>query len=412
VSTEADTGQDGLRFYLLGPLEVRAGGRPVPLGSSGMRGVLALLLLEPNRTVPLDRIVDVLWAHEPPATARRVVHGYVSRLRRRLGEVDDSGNVRIETVPPGYRLTLDESLIDVTIVRNLLAEATVLPASQRPSRLRAALDVWRGREFADLGGGFLAPQLSELRLAVLEAWFDTELEHGRHDEIIGELARLVDEYPLRERLVAQLVLARYRSGQESAALATYQRFAQHLADDLGIEPGPGLLELYQRILRADPTLWAAEHPTFPVSIYLSDEAGHEQVEAAVVAVLEVAGAPVVQRDDAIIGSWFRRLRADPGVRELGAMAAHAADARLVLAQDAQITATMLQHLGPLITSLQTTKDAVVRLGAVLVVKLDDQLVVHQLTARQQLRLDHQPHLALSPRDILAVLEIGTGGTAP
>jgi hypothetical protein len=144
--------------------------------------------------------------------------------------------------------------------------------------------------------------------------------------------------------------------------------------------------------------------TLSVSMYLSDEGSHTAVEAAVEEVLARTGLSVVERDPPILGSWFRRLRAS----EVGTMAAHVADSRLVLAHDAQVTSTMLQHLGPVLTALQSTKDAVIRIGAVLIVKLDDQLVVHQLTAAQQLQLDHQPQLAMAPREILTALELEPG----
>lgn len=118
--------------------------------------------------------------------------------------------------------------------------------------------------------------------------------------------------------------------------------------------------------------------------------------------MELAGAPIVERDDPVLGSWLRRMRANPTARQLAVTAAHVADTRLVHGPDAQVTATLLQHIGPVITALQQEKEAVVRLGAVLIVKVDQQLMVHQLTAAQQFHLDHQPHM-VAPRDILAAL---------
>ena len=248
---------DGLRFCLLGPVQVLARGHTVPIGGTGMRGVLAMLLLEPNQVVPLDRIVDVLWSHEPPASARTMVQGYVSRLRQCLAAIDVDGvadDVRIATVPPGYRLEVDEGLIDVTIARSLLAEARGTTAARRAELLRQAHALWRGTELADLAGRLTAPELTELRLAVLEARFDADLELGRHHEIIGELTPLVDEQPFRERLVGQLMLALYRSGRRATALAAYQRFAHRAADQLGMDPGPQLRGLHIRVLRDDTTL--------------------------------------------------------------------------------------------------------------------------------------------------------------
>ncbi|HEV2780719.1 MAG TPA: BTAD domain-containing putative transcriptional regulator [Actinophytocola sp.] len=243
-----------LRFRLLGPVQVVLDDRPVPLGGSGMRGLLAMLLLEPNQVVPLDRIVDTLWAHEPPESARTMVQGYVSRLRQRLVTVDPTGQVRIVTNPPGYQLLVDENLIDVSVARKLVAEAWGAPAVRRAELLRTAQALWRGPELADIGGRVPAPELAELRLAVLEGRIEADLELGRHNEVIGELTQLVEEHPFRERLVGQLLLALYRSGRRTAALGAYQRFAQLAASHSGIEPGPELRALHARVLRDDITL--------------------------------------------------------------------------------------------------------------------------------------------------------------
>lgn len=155
---------------------------------------------------------------------------------------------------------------------------------------------------------------------------------------------------------------------------------------------------------ADHYLGEARRRLVTVSIYLSDDGGHEQVEAAVIDLLEQAGSQVVRRDPPVPGSWFRRLFASRTAKEVGEVAAHALDSRLVLSQDAQRTAKMLENLGPLVASLQTTKKAVICVGALLIVKFDDQLSVHQLTASQQLRLNHQPRLLRSPTNILTELE--------
>jgi hypothetical protein len=152
--------------------------------------------------------------------------------------------------------------------------------------------------------------------------------------------------------------------------------------------------------------------TLPITIYLSDEAAHEQVEAAVEDLIVAAGGRIEHRDDPVLGSWFRRMRAKVGRllssplgHEITNLAAHAAEAHLVHAQDATVTATMLQNLGPVLLALQPTKEAVIRAGALLIVKMDSTLVVHQLTATQQLQLDHQPQLAQSPHDILSALQL-------
>lgn len=155
----------------------------------------------------------------------------------------------------------------------------------------------------------------------------------------------------------------------------------------------------------------------PITIYLSDEAQHRDVEAAVEHLLEQAGLTVQERDDPIIGSWFRQMRATVArglrsnvVREGALTAAHIADRHLVLGPDATVTATLMANLGPLLTSLQPTKDAVLRLGTLLIVKVEWQVTVFQLTAAQQAVLDHRPQLATAPRDVIQAL--GLPATAP
>lgn len=148
----------------------------------------------------------------------------------------------------------------------------------------------------------------------------------------------------------------------------------------------------------------------PVAVYLSDAAVHEQVETAVEALLATVGLTIVERGAEVLGSWFRRMWAavvqatrSPAAREAAISAVRALDAEYLLRPDAEVTAMLLQNLGPLIGSLQPTKDAVVRVGAVLVVKVDWTVVVHQLTPGQRLLLDHNPNLESEPHAILAAL---------
>lgn len=159
----------------------------------------------------------------------------------------------------------------------------------------------------------------------------------------------------------------------------------------------------------------------PVAIYVSDEAVHEEVETALDGVLAAAGLTVVERDEPVLGSWYRRMRAavsravrSPAARETANAVLHSADVRLLQRPDAEVTALFMQNLGPLIGSLQPTKDAVVRIGAVLVVKVEWTVVVHQLTPGQQLLLDHNPHLETTPHNILAALGAtpGNDSSAP
>jgi hypothetical protein len=158
---------------------------------------------------------------------------------------------------------------------------------------------------------------------------------------------------------------------------------------------------------------AAGQEVISVTIFMSDATGHERVESAVTGVLGSAGFYIVSREDPVEGSWFRRMQAaavSPVAQQALAAALHTADSRLVLEQDARVTAILMQNVGPLIASLQPTKDAVVRVGAVLLVKSDWVVVVHQLTAQQQLVLDHSPELAAQPHGILNALGLPAAET--
>jgi hypothetical protein len=158
---------------------------------------------------------------------------------------------------------------------------------------------------------------------------------------------------------------------------------------------------------------------FPVSIYLTDGSIHAQVELAVDRLLFRAGLRITEREEPVSGSWYRRMRAtldaaarSDGGQEAMLSAVHAADARFFLRQDAELTTLLLQNLGPVLTALQPTKDAVVRAGALLIVKVDWVVAVHQLTPRQQLALDHAPDLESAPHQVLKALGIAGADPIP
>ncbi|MCS7478824.1 BTAD domain-containing putative transcriptional regulator [Umezawaea endophytica] len=255
----ADGGSDarsgtGLEFGVLGPLQVLADGRALVLGRKGMRGLLAMLVLEANRVVPIDEIVDRIWTDDPPATARTIVHGYVSKLRKLLEEADPTGSAAILTSPPGYQLSVDPWRLDLHRARQLISSARGKPAPTRAGLLREALGLWRGQVLADVPGNPITTDLDELRLSAVEERIDAELELGRHLELVGELRQLVTEHPFRERLVAHSMRALYRSGQRADALEAYQRFHRRAVEELGIDPGPDLRQLHEQVLRDDPVL--------------------------------------------------------------------------------------------------------------------------------------------------------------
>ena len=233
-----------MNVRLLGPLEVRLEDRPVELGPRKQRAVLAMLALDPGRTVSADRLAEGLWGEAPPPSAAKMVQLYVSHLRRAL----DGDGVRIVTHGRGYELELADGDVDAVRFERLLDE----------SRPREALALWHGDALADLADEpFAAPEirrLDELRLRASESAIDADLEAGRHAEVIGELDALVADQPLRERLHAQRMLALYRSGRQSEALAAYRDARSHLVEEIGVEPGAELRRLHEAILAQDPAL--------------------------------------------------------------------------------------------------------------------------------------------------------------
>jgi len=241
-------------------------GAPIALGGQKRRALLAVLLLDANRVVSRDRLIDALWGEDPPDTARNTIQVYISQLRKLLPEG------ALETAPPGYRLVIEADTVDLFEFVRLSEEGrTALGAGDAAGAadtLRAALALWRGAPLADLAWEPFAHgeivRLEELRLAALEDRIDADLALGRHGQLVGELELLVAEHPLRERFRAQLMLALYRSGRQADALAVYQRARRTLVDELGIEPSESLRQLERAILAHDPSLNAPQAgPTSP-----------------------------------------------------------------------------------------------------------------------------------------------------
>jgi DNA-binding SARP family transcriptional activator len=238
----ADTvaGETGsAEFGILGPLEVSRSGCAVPLGGPRQRAVLALLLIEANRVVSMDRLADDVWGGDPPEGWATSLQTYVFHLRRAL-EPDRArgaaGDVLV-TKDRGYLLRVDREHLDAALFQDgFTAGRAALEAgryAEAAETLRQALGRWRGPVLADLADyAFTRPEaarLEELRLAALEARIDADLALGRHDELTAELEQLTAAHPLRERLHGQLMLALYRCGRQADALAAYQRVRGLLA---------------------------------------------------------------------------------------------------------------------------------------------------------------------------------------
>ncbi|MDG9727688.1 AfsR/SARP family transcriptional regulator [Streptomyces sp. DH41] len=249
-----------LRFGVLGPVRAWRGGEALATGSPQQRALLAALLLREGRTATASELIDALWGEEPPSQALAAVRTYASRLRKVLDPgvlVSESG---------GYAVRgLDERALDLTAAQDLSAEAEKARGAgdlcHARDVLRRALALWDGEVLAGVPGPYAEAQrvrLEEWRLQLLETCLDMDLEQGCHAEAVSELTALTAAHPLRERLRELLMLALYRSGRQAEALAVYADTRRLLADELGVDPRPGLQELQQRILQADPDL--AEPP--------------------------------------------------------------------------------------------------------------------------------------------------------
>ncbi|MCF3102588.1 winged helix-turn-helix domain-containing protein [Streptomyces roseoverticillatus] len=241
-----------LRFAVLGPVWAQYGDEPVNIGSPQQRGVLAALLLRAGRTATAPELIDAIWGDQPPHAALAALRTYASRLRKVLGNdvlVSESG---------GYALRLEDSWFDLEAAQKWADEAErAREAGDRVGALTLldrALGLWQGEPLAGLPGPYLEEQrsrLAEWRLQLAEVRCELMLELGRHAEAVTDLTALTTAHPLRERLRELLMLALYRSGRQSEALAVYADTRRLLADELGVNPRPELSELQQRILQAD-----------------------------------------------------------------------------------------------------------------------------------------------------------------
>src|SRR5688500_3962959 len=235
------------------------------------RTLLAVLALRANEVVPADRLMAVLWPDGPPRSARARLHDQVFALRRVLRRGGPDAADCLVTRPPGYCLQADPDRFDHLRFAALVRSGRRARANGDPAaaveHLRTALALWRGPALGGIEGNGLAGEaqrLQEARLAAAEDCVDAELARGAADEVIPELTALVDAHPLRERLRGQLMLALYRVGRQADALDVWQDTRRRLRDDLGLDPGPELAALRDRVLRNDESLrWV---PVAPVGL--------------------------------------------------------------------------------------------------------------------------------------------------
>lgn len=324
-----------LEFRILGPLEVVDESGPVRLGGPKQRATLAILLLNANRVVPVERLADDLYRGAAPATAVTQVQRQVSELRKLLHDAST-----IETRPPGYVLRIAPEQLDLHRFERRAEQAADASARGDHRRaaelLREALDLWRGDPLADLADEPFArtaiDRLDEIRLAAVDRRIDAELALGRHAEVIAELQELVEAHHLNERFRVQLMLALYRSGRQREALDVYRATRQALVSEFGLEPMAALRHLERAILAQDPSLDLVTRPAIsaaerrPILVLPSEDAA---VDPLLSVAEQLASLPARELVVA-------RLLADD--RELGAAAAALNGRRLSLNVEARTAA--------------------------------------------------------------------------
>ncbi|WBB69356.1 BTAD domain-containing putative transcriptional regulator [Micromonospora sp. WMMD812] len=249
-------------FRLLGPVEVRVADRAVRVGGPRSQAMLALLLLEANRLVPVSRLVDAAWGDDPPSSADVQVRNRVAAVRRAMRQAGLPDEV-IDTRGSGYLLRVADGQLDLDVfeawVRQAGGHVDSGTTQAAVTMLRKALALWRGPALDGLRTPALAAaaqRLDERRMAVIERCLDLELSLGRYDQVIGGLLELVEAYPWREPLVGRLMRALYLADRQREALDRFDQLRRQLAEELGVDPTPELVRLRDLILRNDPSLRA------------------------------------------------------------------------------------------------------------------------------------------------------------
>ena len=238
-------------FRLLGDVEVLLDGDPLEVGHARQRCVLVALLIDANRPVPAEQLIDRVWADEPPHRVRNALAGYLSRLRTLFNGIDD---VVIAREPSGYVLRTDLAAVDLYRFRGLVSEARAAEPAHAAGLFERALEMWRGEPFPTLD----TPWVNDVRTALEAERLSAELDRndallhvGRHQELLGELSSALQRHPLDERIAGQLMLAQYRSGRQAQALETYRQMRERLVEELGVDPSPILRDAHQQILDGD-----------------------------------------------------------------------------------------------------------------------------------------------------------------
>src|SRR6516162_5359027 len=273
-------------YRLLGPIEAGVDGRVLDIAGHKQLALLAVLVLRANQPVSRDVLVDWLWGEHPPPGVQHTLDVHISRLRKTLESA--AGQQVVLTRPGAYLLRAAADNVDMRQFERLAEEGHRALAENAPDRAAAelseALALWRGAPLADVSDeAFSQPEiarLNDLRMGIIEDRIEADLALGRHGGVVSELGALVAEHPLRERLYQLLMVALYRCGRQSEALAVYQQARRALVEELGIEPSPGLQRIERAVLAQDGSLDPPPRPAPALAPGHAREEGFPRTAAA------------------------------------------------------------------------------------------------------------------------------------
>jgi DNA-binding SARP family transcriptional activator len=256
VEDPAETSRSSVAFQILGQVRMWSSTGDLTARWVKPRYILAALLVDLNRLVPVERLVEIVWDDRPPRTARNSTQWLVSRVRRALVDAGEPSDVvRLETGNGGYRLLADPELVDVHRFHRLMGAArTGRDVLSSLEGVRQALALWRGTPLEGLTGQWaegVREELDQQHTSALATFFDLQLRMGRHHDIVEQLRVAVHRRPLAELLAGQLMVALCRSGREAEALDSYARVRRRIANAVGAEPGRRLRSLHDEILRGE-----------------------------------------------------------------------------------------------------------------------------------------------------------------
>ncbi|MFC5831130.1 BTAD domain-containing putative transcriptional regulator [Nonomuraea insulae] len=282
-----------MRFGVLGPLAVwREDGSSVAVPGLKVRALLAALLVHHGRPVPADLLIDHLWGDDPPGNAPGALSAKASHLRRALEDAEPGGRALVVSPPPGYLLRVEADAVDAHRFESLTARAGEMDDPRAKAELLSeALALWRGPAYTDFADEAFTrttiARLEEQRLTAMEDLAEARLALGMHATVAGELGELLARHPLRERPRALHMLALYRAGRQGEALSSYEESRAHLAEELGLDPGPALAGLHRSILAHDRGLNAPLGPAPATNLpnAITDLVGRDDAVAEVRALL-------------------------------------------------------------------------------------------------------------------------------